>query len=62
MHFIESPDKMLSERDPIATSLYAKYNQVPMPNLRLGDPDTAALITYLEMKGFARNVETETKK
>lgn len=61
MHFIESPDKMLSERDPIATSLYDKYKQVPMPNLRLGDPDVNALIAYLETKSAARNVETKTK-
>ena len=61
MHFIESPDKMLSERDPIATSLYDKYKRVPMPNLRLGDPDVDALLTYLETNSAARNVETKTK-
>jgi len=59
--FIKTPDKLLSERDPIATSLYNNYKQVPMPNLRLGDPDVDALITYLQTKAVGRNVETETK-
>src|SRR5215469_9382849 len=46
--FMEMPDKMLADHDPIATALYNKYNQVPMPNLRLGDPDVAALLAYLD--------------
>jgi len=46
--FIAAPDKMISDGDPIATALYAKYHQVQMPNLRLGAPDVAALITFLE--------------
>ena len=46
--FIATPDKMVADGDPVATSLYAKYKQVQMPNLRLGDPDVAALIRYLD--------------
>jgi protein SCO1 len=46
--FIAAPDKMVADGDPVATSLYAKYKQVQMPNLRLGDPDVAALIKYLD--------------
>ena len=46
--FIATPDKMVADGDPVATSLYAKYRQVQMPNLRLGDPDVAALIRYLD--------------
>lgn len=52
-HFIESPNTMVAERDPIATALYAKYKQVQMPNLRLGDPDVAALIAYLDAQSAA---------
>jgi protein SCO1 len=59
--FIERPDKLISEHDPVATSLYNKYKQVQMPNLRLGDPDVAALLTYLETKSVARNMATEPK-
>ena len=44
---LAEPDKMLEERDPIATALYEKYQKVPMPRLRLGEGDIAALIDYL---------------
>jgi protein SCO1 len=61
-HFIEMPDRMVTERDPIATALYAKYKQVQMPNLRLGDPDVAALITYLDAQTAAVKTRVSTKK
>ena len=47
---------MVADGDPVATSLYAKYKQVQMPNLRLGDPDVAALIRYLD----AQTAKTRT--
>ena len=46
--WIQIPDKMLAEKDPIATALYIKYKQVNMPNLRIGDDDTQAVINHLE--------------
>jgi protein SCO1/2 len=46
--FIKTPDRMLAEKDATALALMAKYNQVPMPNLLLGDGDVAALIAYLD--------------
>ena len=49
--YLKAPDRMLAEGDPIATALFAKYRNVPMPNLRLGDEDVAALIEYLETQG-----------
>jgi protein SCO1/2 len=49
--FIQEPDKVLANRDPIATALFKKYKQVRMPNLRLGDGDTAALLNFLQSKG-----------
>ena len=52
--FIKTPDDMLAEKDPIAMQLYAKYNQVRMPNLRLGDGDVETLIGYLEAQSAAR--------
>jgi protein SCO1/2 len=54
--FIATPDKMVADGDPVATSLYAKYKQVQMPNLRLGDPDITALIKYLD----AQTAKTRT--
>ena len=48
--FIAVPDKVLAEKDPIATALFAKYDQVIMPNLRLGDADVSALLEFLEAR------------
>lgn len=58
--FIKTPDEMLAENDPIAMELFARYKEVRMPNLRLGDGDVEALIEYLEMQSAARqNLETQ---
>jgi protein SCO1/2 len=46
--FIATPDKMLAEKDPLATALFDKYKQVIMPNLRLGNMDLNELLKYLE--------------
>ena len=51
--FIKAPDKMLSQNDPIAKALFAKYKQVVMPNLRLGDGDVAALVKYMDAQSAA---------
>jgi protein SCO1/2 len=56
--FIKAPDKMLAQNDPIATALFAKYKQVVMPNLRLGDGDVAALMKYIEAQSAAANKKT----
>jgi protein SCO1/2 len=46
--YLAEPEKMLAERDPVATGLFKKYKQVRMPNLDLGTEDVAALLSYLE--------------
>lgn len=46
--FIATPDQLLAEKDPLATALFAQYQNVQMPNLRLGDADVATLLHYLE--------------
>ncbi|MDT4868393.1 hypothetical protein FQZ97_1033540 [compost metagenome] len=46
--WIKEPDRVLAEGDPLAARLFEQYNQVPMPNLRLADPDVNALLGYLE--------------
>jgi protein SCO1 len=51
--FIEVPDQMVAEKDPIATELFKKYKEVQMPNLRLGDVDTNRVIEYIEKKSAA---------
>jgi protein SCO1 len=55
--FISTPDKMLAEKDPIATALFKKYSEVNMPNLRLADVDLYALIDFLERQSAAHDKE-----
>lgn len=47
-HFIERPDQMVADGDPIAVALFAKYKQIRMPNLRISDEDTGELIDFLK--------------
>jgi protein SCO1 len=56
--FISTPDKVLAEKDPIATALFKKYNEVNMPNLRLADVDLNALIDFLERQSAAHDKES----
>lgn len=46
--WIKEPNIMLAEQDPLALQLYEQYNRLAMPNLRLGDVEITALLTYLE--------------
>ena len=48
--FIATPDQMLAEKDPVATALFAKYNRIFMPNLRLGSAEVSDLVKFLEAK------------
>lgn len=52
-HFIQKPDEMLAQKDPLALLLFKQYNQVQMPNLRLGPEDTQKLIEFLEAQSTA---------
>ena len=45
---IVEPDKLIAEKDPIATALFKKYNEVVMPRLGLSDVDVDTLIDYLK--------------
>src|SRR5471032_272502 len=53
--FIATPDKVLEEKDPIATAMFQKYKQIQMPNLKVSPEDVGYLIDYLETqnKGIA---------
>jgi protein SCO1/2 len=45
--WLAEPDRMLAEKDALALALLAKYNNVPMPNLRLTAVEIQALLTYI---------------
>jgi protein SCO1/2 len=46
--YIRVPDEVLAEGDPIATTLFKKYDSVRMPNLRLSRDEVADVLTYIE--------------
>lgn len=46
--WLKMPDRMLAEKDSIATGLFNRYQKLSMPNLRLTDADVEALINYME--------------
>jgi protein SCO1 len=46
--FIQEPDKLIAEHDPTAVTLFKKYKEVRMPNLRLANGDVETLIKFLE--------------
>jgi protein SCO1/2 len=46
--FIREPDKMLAEKDPIATPQMAKFRNLAMPNLKLSQKDVAHLIAFID--------------
>ncbi len=48
IRWITEPDKMLAEKEPLAMSLLAAYNDVPMPNFHLSNNEILALIDYIE--------------
>lgn len=48
--WLAEPDMMLAEQDPIAMELYAKYNNMAMPNLRLNQHEVVSLIEYMAIE------------
>jgi protein SCO1/2 len=46
--YLHAPDQVLAEADPIASALYEKYHQIPMPNRGLNSQDVDAVIAYLQ--------------
>jgi protein SCO1 len=60
--FIQRPDQMLADKDPLATSLFKQYKEVRMPNLRLGPEDTEFVVRYLEAQASAASNHAEATK
>jgi protein SCO1/2 len=53
VRYVQQPDKMLAEGDPIAKALFEKYKNTRMPNVSLGAGDVAAVLAYLESRDGA---------
>jgi len=46
--WVAEPDAMLEEQDPLALTLLAKYNNVPMPNMRLNELEVDLVLEHIE--------------
>jgi mono/diheme cytochrome c family protein len=57
--FIEEPDKMIAEGDPIVSQLLKEYNNLPMPNLGLTKEEVNSILAYLVSRDGGK-VPTQT--
>ncbi len=48
IRWLQAPDKMIAEKDPIALAMLKKYNNLPMPNLRLNKQEAMDLLAYMD--------------
>ena len=48
--WIQEPDKVLEEGDPLATSLLAAWDGIPMPNLRISDSQVTQILGYIDQE------------
>ncbi len=55
--WLAEPEVMLAEEDPIAMELFARYQGVTMPDMRLTPVDVEALIAYLKQE--SRRIQEE---
>lgn len=46
--WLAEPDKMLAEKDPVATAMLAEYNNLAMPNLGMTEVEIQPLLAYIE--------------
>ena len=63
INWLRAPDQMLEKKDPIAVALYAQYNNLAMPNLRLNQQEAMDLLDYIDeesrrVAGQTANKET----
>ena len=59
--WILAPDKMLAQKDPIATKLLKQYNNVQMPNLGLSEAEVDTILAFLEHEAGGPEAEAEHK-
>ena len=60
--WIAVPDEMLAEGDPIALALYAQYDNLPMPNMRLSTVDVEDLLRYIGSESNRVQMERAREK
>lgn len=48
LNWLRAPDEMLAAKDPIALSLYRRYREVAMPNMRLNQGEAMDLVAFMD--------------
>jgi protein SCO1 len=54
---IQKPNELVAEKDPLATALLKKYNNVQMPNVNVTNEELNYLIAYIEERTAAHEKE-----
>jgi protein SCO1/2 len=57
LRFIQKPDQLLAEKDPLATTLFKQYKEIQMPNVRLGPDDTESIVKFLEAQSAPKTIQ-----
>jgi protein SCO1 len=55
--FLMTPEKLRTEKDPLALEIAGKYPGVIMPNLGLKENDVADLLAYIEARSLAQDAQ-----
>ncbi|MGB1772510.1 MAG: SCO family protein [Planctomycetota bacterium] len=50
LRWIQEPDTMLEEHDPVAMQLFESYNRLPMPNLRISEHEAQLLLDFIQVE------------
>ncbi len=58
--WLQAPDKMLADKDPIALALYKQYNKLAMPNMRLNKEEALSLLDYIDNE--TQRLQANTKQ
>lgn len=59
LNWLQAPDKMLDDKDPIALALYQQYNKLAMPNMRLNKEEALRLLDYIDSETL--RLQSDTK-
>jgi protein SCO1 len=55
VRIIQKPNELINEKDPLATALLKKYNNLPMPNIAVSDAELEFLFGYIEAQTAAHD-------
>ena len=57
---ISEPDKLIEEKDPIATALFKQYKEIRMPRLNLAQEDVNTLIEFMKIQTASFSTRDKT--